>query len=131
VAVLLLLGAAAGAYDYVMTMTQNLAYLAMFTPEQRAYFTDLPVWQAVLWALGVWLGVVAAILFVLRRGWSAPVLTVSFLCTAVFTISCMVQPELRASMTEPMTLAGMIAALLTSLLIVLYAWAMKKRGVLR
>lgn len=131
VAVLALLGAAAGAYDYVMTQTENPGYLAMFTPEQSAYFTDLPLWQAILWALGVWIGVVAAILFVLRRAWAAPLLALSLLCTAVFTITCIAAPTLRASMMAPGPLAVMIVVLALSLFIVLYAFAMKKRGVLR
>ena len=43
-----------GAYDYVMTESRNEAYLAMFTPELRAFFDSFPAWAVAAWAIAVW-----------------------------------------------------------------------------
>lgn len=45
-----------GGFDYVMTQTQNAAYLAQFTEAQRAYFESFPMWMEAVWAIGVWGG---------------------------------------------------------------------------
>ena len=55
-----------GAVDYVMTQTKNAAYLAQFTPEQRAYFDSFPMFMEGAWALGIW-GAVAGSLLLLAR----------------------------------------------------------------
>ena len=57
-----------GGYDYVMTQTNNAAYLAHFTAEQRAYFDSFPLWMEAVWAIGVWGGLLGGILGVLL-GW--------------------------------------------------------------
>ena len=33
-----------GAYDYLMTQTQNVSYMSQFTPEQLEYFYGFPTW---------------------------------------------------------------------------------------
>jgi hypothetical protein len=57
---------AVGAFDYVMTVTRNPAYLANFTPEQLDYFTGFPAWAVGFWALGVWASVIGSVLLLLR-----------------------------------------------------------------
>lgn len=131
VAVLALLAAAVSAYDYLMTQTENVAYLAMFTPEQQVYFTTLPLWQEIVWAFAVWAGVLAAILLVIRLAWAVWLFALSFLCSLVFMAACLADPTMRAMMTEPVTLLFTVVVLGFALFVVLYAAAMKKRGVLR
>ena len=59
-----------GGYDYVMTQTNNAAYLAQFTPEQRAYFDSFPMWMEAIWAIGVWGGVLGSVLLLMRSKWA-------------------------------------------------------------
>src|SRR5574339_1020703 len=66
-----------GGYDYVMTQTQNADYLAMFTEEQRAYYSSFPVWATTMWAIGVWGAVVGSVLLLLRSKWAVPVFGVA------------------------------------------------------
>ena len=35
-----------GAYDYLMTQTENEAYMSSFTPEQLEFFYGFPAWLA-------------------------------------------------------------------------------------
>jgi hypothetical protein len=67
VGVLSLLWNAFGATDYLLTQTNNEAYLSQFTPEQLAYFTDFPAWATAAWALGVWGALAGSILLLMRR----------------------------------------------------------------
>lgn len=64
-----------GGYDYVMTQTGNAAYLAQFTAEQRAYFDSYPMWMEAVWAIGVWGGVLGAVLLLLRNKLALPCLS--------------------------------------------------------
>ena len=43
-----------GAFDYIMTQTQNESYMQQFTPEQLEFFYGFPVWVVSLWAIAVW-----------------------------------------------------------------------------
>lgn len=71
--VLSLLWFAGGANDYVMTKTENAAYLGMAADSMGtsveailAYFNGYPMWATVCWALGVWGAVAGSILLMLR-----------------------------------------------------------------
>lgn len=48
-----LLWNAIASFDYTMTQTNNAAYLAALSPEQRAYFDSVPAWIDAAWGFGV------------------------------------------------------------------------------
>jgi hypothetical protein len=56
VGIFALLWSAMGAYDYLMTETQNEAYMSSFTPEQLDFFYGLPAWAVSAWTLARHLG---------------------------------------------------------------------------
>lgn len=85
VGVISLLWNSFGGYDYVMTQTENADYLAMFTPEQKAYFLSFPTWMEVFWALGVWGAVAGSVLLLMRSRHAVTALAVSLLGLAVST----------------------------------------------
>lgn len=70
VGLLALLWNAFGCYDYLMTMTANQAWTSHFTAEQIAYWEGLPSWTAAFWAVGVWGGLVGALLLLIRSRYS-------------------------------------------------------------
>lgn len=72
VGVLALLFNSFGAYDYTMTQTVGAEYLSAqgFTPDQIAYWESMPAWRTALWALGVFSGILAAVLFLMRKAFS-------------------------------------------------------------
>jgi hypothetical protein len=66
VAALSLLWHLVGAFDYIMIQSPSTGYMADFTPEQVTYFTTLPEWYLVFWAIGVWGAFVGSILLLAR-----------------------------------------------------------------
>ncbi|MBO0720840.1 MAG: hypothetical protein J2P41_08455 [Blastocatellia bacterium] len=130
IGILYLLWSAMGALDYVMTQTKNEAYVSRFTPEQIAYFTGFPAWVVAAWAIGVWGGVLGALLLLFRRRLAVWVLLASLLALVVTTIH-------NYFLSNGMKIFGGAGAIiftsiifLTALLLLLYARAMQRRGVL-
>ena len=120
-----------GAFDYVMTQTRNEAYLANFTDPQRIYFESFPVWMEATWAVGVWGGLVGALLLLAR---SRHAVTAFALSLAGLAISTVYQYGL-ASPPEDMMTGGMIAMNLAIWAVAIgllwYAMRMRRAGVLR
>lgn len=56
-----------GVYDLYMTLTANPEYLASFPPEMLAMIEAFPEWRRLVWTTSVFLGVIAAILLLLRK----------------------------------------------------------------
>ena len=66
VGILATLWNAFGAYDYIMTQTNNAAYLSQFSAEERAFFDRFPGWMEAFWALGVWGALIGSLLLLMR-----------------------------------------------------------------
>ena len=48
-----LLWSGMGAFDYLMTQTENESYMAQFSPEQLEFFYGFPTWTVAFWAIAV------------------------------------------------------------------------------
>ena len=120
-----------GAYDYLMTQTQNEAYMSNFSPEQLEFFYGFPSWVVAFWAIAVWGGVVGAVLLLLRKKMAAGVLLVSFLSMVVTTIHNFGLSNGFEVMGGAFELAFSGAIFVVALLLYLYAKAANNRGVLR
>lgn len=81
-----LLWNAFGAYDYIMTQTNNAAYLEMFTPEQRAFFESFPLWMEATWAIGVWGAVAGSGLLLMRSRYAVWAFAASLAGLALSTL---------------------------------------------
>ena len=118
-----------GGYDYVMTQTNNAAYLAQFTAEQRAAFVSYPMWMEADWAIGVWGGVLGAVLLLLRSKWAFHAFLASLIAFAVSVV--------YGQMSEGAALMGTTgvifsaAIFLLGLAFVMYSRMMTRKGVLR
>jgi hypothetical protein len=82
VAVLALLWNGFGAYDMVMTVTHDPAYLEQFPPEMIAMIDAFPEWRRLLWIVGVFMGVIGAVLMLVRMAMAERV----FWATVVFMV---------------------------------------------
>lgn len=58
---------AGGAFDYVMTQTQNAEYMAQFSDLELAYFNGFPTWVVASWAIAVWGALLGSVLLLARR----------------------------------------------------------------
>jgi hypothetical protein len=119
-----------GAFDYLMTQTQNERHMSQFTPEQLEFFYGFPVWVVAFWALAVWGGVLGAVLLLLRKKLASGVLLVSFLSMVVTTIHNFVLSNGLEAIGDGFGLVFSAVIFVVALLLYLYARAMKNRGVL-
>jgi hypothetical protein len=118
-----------GAYDYLMTQTQNASYMESFTPEQLEFFYGFPTWVVAFWALAVWGGVLGVVLLLLKKRLAVPVLLISFLSMVITAV----HNFLLSNGMEIMGSTGAIfsvAIFFIALGLWLYARAMARQGVL-
>ena len=134
VGVLSLLWNGFGAYDFVMSVTRREAYWREAGMNQAMidYYNAMPTWMYVPWTLGVWGAVLGSVLLLLRRRLAVPAFAVSFLGAVVSLVygaaidrAPAPPPEIAVMSYMPYVIAVIAALLLW------YAWAMAKRGVLR
>lgn len=129
IGILALLWDSMGAFDYVMTQTQNEAYMSNFTPEQLEFFYNFPSWVVFFWAIAVWGGLAGAVLLLMRKRLAVPVLLTAFVSMVVTAI----HNFFLANGLEIMGTAGAIfsvAIFVIALGLWLYARAMAEKGVL-
>jgi hypothetical protein len=132
VGVLALLWNAFGAYDYLMSQTGNVAYLAMMTEAQRTLMDARPLWVDVFWAIGVWGAVLASVLLLLRSGLAVTAFVVSligFIGGSVWSYFIVSPGSYEVSGAVSVILSVVIA--LSLILCWFYARAMAASGVLR
>lgn len=129
IGIVTLLWNAMGAFDYLMTQTQNASYMDQFTPEQLEFFQGFPSWVVAFWAIAVWGGVLGSILLLLRRSLAVSVFMVSFASMLITAI----QNYVFSNALEVSGMFGLIFSaviFLVALGLVLYSRAMRERGVL-
>lgn len=124
-----------GAYDYVMTRTHNLAYLAKAVPgaDPRvtiAWVESMPMYAQISWGLGVWGALLGAILLLLRSRyalWAFAGSMVGIVAGIGHALSA--GPPPGASGNTQLVMQFLVVAIGAALLA--YCYAMVKRGVLR
>lgn len=129
VGVLSLLWNLFGAMDYLMTQTQNEAYMGQYTPEQLDFFYGFPAWLVAFWAIAVWGAVAGSILLLMRKRYAFHVFLVSFLCLVVTSI----HNYGFAGATDIVGGAGLVFSVIifvVALGLVFYARNMTRRGAL-
>lgn len=86
IAILSLLFYGVGALDYVFTKLKFGFYLQNFTAEQVTYFTELPLWLNVIWAVAVWGGLAGSWLLWRRNRFSVLLLFAGFAALTFLTV---------------------------------------------
>lgn len=132
VGVISLLWNAMGAADYTMTHAGGADYLRQggFDESVVAYFAELPAWASAVWALGVWGAVAGSVLLVLRSRHAVWAFALSLAGVLLTTVNAFVNPY-PASMVSPGATAFEWVIKIVAALLLWYAWAMRRRGVLR
>ena len=120
-----------GCVDYFMTQTRRDEWFAQMgmTETQLTYFNAMPAWTHAAWAIGVWGGLLGALLLLLRRKWAMPVFVVSFLgwlAGAVYAFALSDGMEAMGPMWPMQIVIGGACVFF-----VWYARMMSQKGVLR
>lgn len=124
-----LLWNAVGAFDYLMTQTQNESYMAQFTPEQLEFFYSFPMWVTAFWALAVWGSVLGSALLLMRKSMAVLAFKVS-LASMVMTAfhNYVLSDAMEVVGTTGLIFTVAIFAIAVGLLV--YSKAIRDRGVL-
>jgi hypothetical protein len=130
VGIVALLWSAMGAMDYVMTQTENEAYMSNFTPEQLAFFYGIPTWAVACWAIAVWGGVLGSILLLVRTRHAVGVFLASLIGMIIVTFENYVIRDGMAVIGDPFSLAFSAVIFLIAAALVLYSWTMYKRRII-
>ena len=125
-----LLWSAMGAFDYLMTQTRNDAYMSNFTPEQLEFFYGLPAWTVAFWAVGVWGGVLGALLLLLRNRLAVWAFAASLTGVVVSMFQNYVLDDGLQVIGDPVSLGFTFVIIAAAVAFLLYARAMTRRGVL-
>ena len=83
VGILALCWNAFGCYQYLMVNLKNQAFMAQIPADQIAYMNSLPGWLTAFWAIGVWGGLVGAILLLMRNRYAVWAFGLSFVGAVV------------------------------------------------
>ena len=132
VGILSLLWNAGGAYDYIMSKTRNADYLAALTPEQQAFFDSFPLWVNITWALGVWGAVLGSVFLLLRSRFAVTAFAVSLLGAVLSAVrNFLVAGPSMAEVAGTFAIVFSLVILIVAFLLLVYARAMRRSGVLR
>jgi hypothetical protein len=117
-----------GCFDFTMTATRNGAYLEPYPQEMLDYWFAMPLWVWALWVIGVFGGLFASLLLLLRRKRAFPLFAASFLAAATSMLVGTLDKD-----APRMEGAGVMSAVIVIIaaLFVAYAWWMSRRDVLR
>lgn len=130
VGVLALLWNAMGAFDYLASQLKLDFYMSQFTEAQLAYFYGFPSWAVAAWAFGVWGAVAGSVGLLLRRRWSLWAFAVSFAGMVVSWVYTLVMSNGAEIMGSGGVIFGAVIWVVAILLLV-YAWRLSAKGVLR
>ena len=117
-----------GAFDYTMSHVRGDAYYrqAGMTEAQIAAMAAYPAWMHAVWAVGVWGSALGSVLLLLRSKWAFHAFAVSIL-GAIGNLAY----SATHSMGGPAEMGLPVLIITVCGLLIWYAWAMTKRGVLR
>lgn len=120
-----------GCFDYFMTQSRNAGYLAQFTPGQRAYFESLPAWMEAAWAFGVWGALAGSLLLLARSRHAVTAFAVSLAGLAVSTFYQQLMISMPPEFSSGAAMGVNAVIWVAAIALLLYAMAMRRRGVLR
>ncbi len=126
-AIAILLWEIFGCTTYVLHVTGNQASLPA---EQVAMWAATPAWSVAAYAVAVWVGLVGAVLLVMRRRLAEPLLLVSLIAVLVQFSAHLLVPELRDA-TPPGALMIPALIIVVCAAIWLFARRAKQQGWLR
>ncbi len=117
-----------GAFDYVMTATNNEAYLANVPQETLDFYFGLPGWMFVLFAISSFGGLIGAVLLLLRKKLSFSFLAAGLAAGVIATIVTYTSGGLEI-MGAAAFVTGVVFLAIAALILV-YVRRMTGRGVL-
>mgnify|MGYP001819811482 CR=1 FL=1 len=129
VGILAILWNLGGAFDYMATQLRIESYMSQFTQQQLEYFYGFPAWMDAAWAIAVWASLLGAIALLLRKSWAVGLFGAAIaglFVSTMYNFVLMNGAEVMGDFAVKFTIAIWIIAVL----LLVYARAMDKKGVL-
>jgi hypothetical protein len=120
-----------GVVSFMLTQMKVEAVMSQFPPQQRTYFESFPFWAVAFWALGVFGGVVGCLLLLLKNRLAVPVLVASAIGAIVSNLGGLFLLGGLEVLRETGGLGFTAVPIVAGAFLAWYAWAMRKKGVLR
>ena len=123
-----------GAYDYTMSRMHNASYMKSMAPTVDpatafAFMDSMPIWASIGWGLGVWGGLLGAILLLMRSRYAVHAFIASLIGMVLsFGYQLFIATNVPAGMDSPVVPA--VIALI-GIALLWYAKRQTKAGVLR
>jgi hypothetical protein len=137
VGILALLWNCFGAYDYTMTRLHNLDYLKGTMPGVDPnvaldWVESMPMYAQAGWGLGVWFGLLGAVLLLIRSRWAVWSFGIS-LVGAVLSLGyqLLLAPPIPGATESPLAKVIPILVIVIAAALFLYARAQEKKSLLR
>ena len=129
VGVLALLWNFMGVFDYLASQLELEFYMSEFPPEMLEWIDAMPAWATAAWAFGVWGAFAGTIGLLLRKKWAVVAYAVSLGGLLVSSIYSYMLTDAMEMMGSGAVFLN-IAIWAVAILLLFYAWAMAKKGVL-
>jgi hypothetical protein len=126
-----------GCTDYLMTRMRNLDYFRSMAPDadpeaMLAWVDAFPLYAQFGWGLGVWMGLIAAALLLIRNRWAVPALGLSLLGAVVgLGYQIFLAPPPPPPMDEGAMAIMPWVIIAVAALLYYYAYRQRANGVLR
>ncbi len=115
-------------YYMTVSITEE-QMLARFSPEQIVYMEGVPVWVTSAFAIAVTAAVIASVLLLLRKSLALPVFFISLVAILIqHTYSFIISDVIAIFGMTQAYIAGTVFGI--TVLLVLYSWWGRKRGLL-
>lgn len=120
-----------GVYDYLMSKLEGEPYFRQMgmTDAQIAYMNAFPLWMQIVWPIGVWGGLLGALLLLRRSRTAAPVFLISLVAFLLSLAYTYLLTDGAALMGASATMQFVVLA--GCLFFAAYSRAMVKKGVLK
>jgi hypothetical protein len=124
--------AAIASVVWFMLGCANYLYEVMLDPatlplDQRAMMEAAPTWMYAAFAVAVWVGLIGAVLLLLRKKLSVPLLGISLIAVLVQFSAYFLDPQLREVVGSDMLLIPIIIVAVTWT-VFWFAWHSRNRG---
>ena len=118
---------ALGCWGYIMTVTADPATLPL---DQRNLIEAQPMWMIAVYAIAVWIGLIGAIMLLMRRKLAVPLLLVSLICAVGTFLPYAIVPAVKGLVTTNDIAVAVVVVLITG---TIYSFARhsRQRGWLR
>jgi hypothetical protein len=119
-----------GVVSFMLTEMKVEAVMSRYPQAQRDYFESFPMWAVVVWAIGVFGGVIGCILLLLKKRLASPVLLVSLIGAIASNLGGLFLLGGMKVLQETAVWVSPAVPIVIGAFLAYYAHAMKKKGVL-